>query len=114
MEVTPAPIIVSALFGAEDQAWFEALRRAHFPPERNQLAAHLTLFHHLPPSCADELRRRLTAETRGVRAPEARLAAPFSLVRGVASRIARRVPAADPARVGSQQFGACARGMRGW
>ena len=36
--------------GREDQAAFDRLRTAHFPPERNQLAAHLTLFHHLPPS----------------------------------------------------------------
>lgn len=82
-----APIIVTALFGAEDQAWFDDLRRAHFPPERNHLAAHLTMFHHLPPSLAEELKRRLAEETRGVRAPEARLMAPYSLGRGVAYRI---------------------------
>ena len=82
-----APIIVTALFGAQDQAWFDALRRAHFPPERNHLAAHLTLFHHLPPSVAGEVKQRLVAETRGVPAPAARLAAPYSLGRGVAYRI---------------------------
>ena len=83
----PAPIIVTALFGAEDQAWFDGLRRAHFPPERNHLAAHLTMFHHLPPSIADEVKRRLAEETRGVCAPEARLVAPYSLGKGVAYRI---------------------------
>ena len=30
------------------QSHFEALRRQHFPPERNQIPAHLTLFHTLP------------------------------------------------------------------
>ena len=30
------------------QARFEQLRRAHFPAERNQIPAHLTLFHALP------------------------------------------------------------------
>jgi hypothetical protein len=85
--VTPAPIIVTALFGPEDQAWFDGLRREHFPPERNHLAAHLTMFHHLPPSVAGEVKRRLAEETRGVSAPEARLAGPFSLGRGVAYRI---------------------------
>ena len=84
---TPAPIIVTALLGAEDQAWFDGLRRRHFPPERNVLAAHLTMFHHLPPSSADELKRRLTRETRGFVAPDARVAAPFSLGKGVAHRI---------------------------
>ena len=83
----PAPIIVSALFGAEDQAWFDRQRRAHFPPERNQLAAHLTMFHHLQPSLAPELKRRLAAATRGVPVPPARVAGLVSLGRGVAYRI---------------------------
>jgi hypothetical protein len=83
----PAPIIVTALFGRADQAWFDALRREHFPAERNQLDAHLTLFHHLPPSAADELKHRLTGETRGVRAPQARVGGLMSLGRGVAYRI---------------------------
>jgi hypothetical protein len=82
-----APIIVTALFGKADQAWFDALRRAHFPPERNQLAAHLTMFHHLPPSAADEVSWRLKEEARGVGARRATLAAPYSLGRGVAYRI---------------------------
>lgn len=30
------------------QERFDALRRAHFPPERNHLQAHVTLFHALP------------------------------------------------------------------
>lgn len=82
-----APIIVSALFGAADHAWLDGLRRAHFPPERNQLAAHLTLFHHLPPTLAPELKRRLAELTRGRPAPAARAAGLFSLGRGVAIRI---------------------------
>jgi len=85
--LTPAPIIVTALFGRRDQGWFDAERQRHFPPERNQLAAHLTLFHHLPPSIAEELKTRLVEETRGVHAPDARVRAPMSLGRGVAYRI---------------------------
>ena len=83
----PAPIIVTALFGKADQAWLNAMRTEHFPPERNVLAAHLTLFHHLPPSGADELKHRLSEETRGVRAPQATVAGLMSLGRGVAYRI---------------------------
>ena len=83
----PAPIIVTALFGAADAAWFDALRRQHFPLERNQLAAHLTMFHHLPPSLAAELKGRLASETRGVSAPRARIAGLISLGEGVAYRI---------------------------
>ncbi|SEM42914.1 2'-5' RNA ligase [Sphingomonas gellani] len=78
---------MTALFGRQDQAWFDALRREHFPAERNQLDAHLTLFHHLPPSAADELKHRLAGETRGVRAPVARVGGLMSLGRGVAFRI---------------------------
>ena len=82
-----APIIVTALFERSDQAWFDALRREHFPPERNQLDAHLTLFHHLPPSAAEELKHRLNAETRGIRAPVAKVSGLMPLGRGVAYRI---------------------------
>lgn len=83
----PAPIIVTALFGAQDHARLTALRRAYFPPERNWLEAHLTLFHHLPPSLAEDAKHRLNAETRGLRAPDARIAGVISLGRGVAYRI---------------------------
>ena len=80
----PAPLIVSALFGAEDFAWLDGLRRAHFPPERNQLAAHLTLFHHLPPSVEAELRGRLAAVAREQTSPAAEATALMNLGRGVA------------------------------
>ncbi len=83
---TPSPIIVSALLGPQDFAWLDGLRRAHFPPERNQLSAHLTLFHHLPPSLAPELKQRLAEITRTAR-PPAVAAAVISLGRGVAIRI---------------------------
>lgn len=79
----PAPIIVTATLGAEDFAWLDDLRRRHFPPERNQLSAHLTLFHALPPSVAPELDRRLVAACRGM-APAAQIIRPISLGRGVA------------------------------
>lgn len=81
------PLVVTALLGRQDQAWFETLRREHYPPERNQLPAHLTLFHHLPPSVAEELKHRLTQETRGIRAPRAKVAGLIALGGGVAYRI---------------------------
>jgi hypothetical protein len=83
----PAPIIVTALFGHEDQAWFDRQRRAYFPPERNVLAAHCTMFHHLAPELAPELKQRLNALTRGVAAPVARVGGLMNLGRGVAYRI---------------------------
>ena len=82
-----APIIVTALFGKSDAAWFDGLRRTHFPPERNQLAAHLTMFHHLAPSLEGELKRRLSDEARGQAAPAAWIGGLMSLGGGVAYRI---------------------------
>ena len=82
----PAPIIVTAVIGRRDQAWLDAQRRAHFPLERNLLPAHLTMFHHLPPSLADEVRQRLGDLAREG-APPARIAGLISLGRGVAYRI---------------------------
>ncbi len=81
-----APIIVTALIGAPDFAYLDGLRRTHFPPERNVLRAHLTLFHHLPPSCADELKQLLRDEARG-NDPQARLSGLINLGGGVAFRI---------------------------
>jgi 2'-5' RNA ligase superfamily len=81
-----APIIVSALFGPEDHRWLDNQRKEYFPPERNVLAAHLTLFHHLPPSAEGELCQRLRGLCRRP-APAARITALMSLGRGVAYRI---------------------------
>lgn len=57
----PAPLIITARLPAPVQAWADGLRRVHFPQERNHLAAHVTLFHALPPSADDEVRRSLAA-----------------------------------------------------
>ncbi|MET0370993.1 MAG: 2'-5' RNA ligase family protein [Sphingobium sp.] len=81
-----APIIVTALMGQADFAWADGLRRAHFPPERNQVPAHLTLFHHLPPSLLGEVKARLKRLCAGP-APEARLAEVMLLGQGVAYRV---------------------------
>ncbi|UOQ76702.1 2'-5' RNA ligase family protein [Hymenobacter sp. 5516J-16] len=45
---TPAPLILTLTLDAAAQAHFNELRQLHFPPERNYLHAHVTLFHHLP------------------------------------------------------------------
>jgi 2'-5' RNA ligase len=84
--MSPAPIIVSALFAPDDFAWLDGLRKQHFPPARNQLDAHLTLFHHLPPSVEPELKRRLAGVTQGS-SPDALADGLINLGRGVAIRI---------------------------
>jgi hypothetical protein len=80
------PIIVTALFGESDFAWLEGLRRTHYPAERNQVPAHLTLFHHLPPSVEGELSDRLAGYAKGP-APRARLAGVIDLGEGTAFRV---------------------------
>ena len=87
MSDTNAPIIVSALLGSDDFAYLNGLRRTHFPTERYVIDAHLTLFHHLPPSIAGELKHRLAEETRGTPQPRAKLSGLMSLGRGVAVRV---------------------------
>ena len=79
-------LIVTAALGAEDFAWLDAQRRAHFPPERNQLSAHLTMFHALPPSSEAEAGRVLAREAAGP-PPRATVAGLMNLGRGVAYRI---------------------------
>jgi len=81
-----APIIVTALMGAKDFAWADALRRAHFPPERNHVPAHITLFHHLPPSTHGEVAQRVRALCAEP-PPQARLIDVMTLGRGVAYRV---------------------------
>jgi 2'-5' RNA ligase len=44
----PDPLILTLALDANAFQMFDELRRAHFPPERNFIPAHLTLFHHLP------------------------------------------------------------------
>lgn len=80
------PIIVTALFGPVDDKWLQDLRRAHFPPERNLVPAHLTLFHHLPPALEAELRHRL-ADLARAPAPRATVAGVMDLGRGTALRV---------------------------
>ncbi len=84
-----APLIVTADFAPTDYAFLDAERRAHFPPERNILAAHLTLFHALPPSVESEARRCL-AEAADRPTPRATLAGLYSLGSGVAYAVQSR------------------------
>jgi 2'-5' RNA ligase len=42
------PLIITANLDATSQTYFDRLRQQYFPPERNFLQAHLTMFHALP------------------------------------------------------------------
>lgn len=81
-----APLIVTALFGPGDDGWIQMLRRTHYPPERNRVPAHLTLFRHLPPSLGRELSTRLATAVAGP-PPKAALAGIIDLGEGTALRV---------------------------
>lgn len=83
-----APLILTAELPGDLHRWATELRRRHFPPERNHLKAHVTLFHALPPQVEDELRAvlaRLAGETPPL---PARLEGVMDLGRGTALRLA--------------------------
>ena len=79
-------LIVTAEIAPADFAWLDRLRRAHYPPERNQLPAHLTMFHALPPSAEGEVRRSL-ARLAVEAPPRASIEGVMNLGGGVAFRI---------------------------
>ncbi len=82
-----APIIITADMGKTDQAWANGLRRAHYPAERNYIDAHITLFHHLPPSHLPEIKSRLAGLVKDYPAPAAYLSDVVLLGKAVAFRI---------------------------
>jgi hypothetical protein len=81
-----APLIVTATFGDGDNGWLQQLRREHYPAERNQVPAHLTLFRHLPPGAESEVGRRL-AEATTAKPPKASVVGIIDLDGGTALRV---------------------------
>jgi len=83
----PLPLILTLKLDASAFARLDALRQAHFPPERNFLSAHITLFHALPGD--QEAAIRQTLQSICAATPVIPLAFPTvrSLGRGVAIRV---------------------------
>lgn len=61
MQIGPSepPLILTVAMDGTSFARLDGLRRQHFPPERNVVPAHLTLFHALPGDQAVLIRREL-------------------------------------------------------
>jgi hypothetical protein len=78
------PFIITAAPRPQDLRPFTELRQRFFPPERNYLAAHLTLFHHVPPAYGDTFMERARRLLDGRHCFEAEVGPPVSLGRGVA------------------------------
>ena len=82
-----APLILTADLPQDMQSWATGLRDRYFPPERNQLKAHVTLFHALPPSCEGEIRDALGAIAAAHAPVPGRLEGLMSLGRGNALKL---------------------------
>ena len=89
--------ILTAEMDPESFAWLDRLRQQHFPPERNLLPAHLTMFHYL--SLAQTARLD-DFEVPGSPVPIL-LSAPILLGSGVAIRI--RSPELERLRTAARQ-----------
>ena len=68
--------------------FLDDLRRAHFPPARNIVPGHVTLFHALPGAEIAAIRERLARECATTAPSAVRLGPPRSLGRGVALDVA--------------------------
>lgn len=82
-----APFIVTGELPGNILAWADGLRRAHYPLERNKLAAHVTLFHSMAPSLREELRGVLGRFAAEFAPPQARIDGLMDLGTGTALRI---------------------------
>jgi hypothetical protein len=80
------PLGVTAVLDEPAQSRLDALRRRHFPPARNHLDAHVTLFHALPGEYEHEVVAALKDAVRR-EPPDAVVGEPRLLGRGVAFRI---------------------------
>jgi 2'-5' RNA ligase superfamily len=85
------PFIVTAELPADVLSWADGLRAKHFPPERNHLVAHVTLFHAFAPSLSAELRSELARLAKENPSPRAVIDGLMNLGRGTA--LAIRSPA---------------------
>jgi hypothetical protein len=81
------PFIVTAGLPRDLFAWANGLRRAHFPPERNHLHAHVTLFHSFAPSLYEELKTVLPRIAGEFAPVPARLTGLMDLGKGTALAI---------------------------
>ncbi|ALJ00517.1 2'-5' RNA ligase family protein [Rufibacter tibetensis] len=80
------PLILTLTLNQEAFDFFTQLRTEYFPPERNYLQAHLTLFHHLPPS-ENSVLDTLTEICKHQKAMDLEVSDLMSLGNGVAFKI---------------------------
>lgn len=81
------PLIVTLRMDEASFDWFQAARKQWFPPERNLVPAHLTLFHQLPGAELDAVGRGLREVCARTAPMVLEASGPWSLGRGVAYRL---------------------------
>ena len=82
-----APLIVTLGFDPETFDRLDALRRRYFPPDRNVVPAHVSLFHALPAEEWEVMASTLTAATLGIGPIPLRFSSLKRLGRGMAVAI---------------------------
>lgn len=96
------PLILTLMLDGDARNWLDALRRAHFPPERNLVPAHVTLFHALPGPELDLVLAALAEECGSTAPSGVRIGPPRFLGRGVALAIEAPVVSALRARLAAR------------
>ncbi|GMN02863.1 2'-5' RNA ligase family protein [Erythrobacter sp. MTPC3] len=81
------PFIVTAKLPPGVHDWANALRKEHFPPERNHLHAHVTMFHSFAPSLLEELKTFLPLIAKEFAPPQACISGLMDLGKGTAIRL---------------------------
>jgi 2'-5' RNA ligase len=82
------PLVVTAALDEGAFAWFDDLRQIHFPPDRNRVPAHLTLFHALPGEHEQRVAETLKAACQACGPMRLDVRGPWFIGRGVAYRLA--------------------------
>ncbi|HEY0059736.1 MAG TPA: 2'-5' RNA ligase family protein [Flavisolibacter sp.] len=80
------PLIITLMLDESSALYFNTLRKTHFPPERNFLEAHLTLFHNLPAQGVDII-KEVEAFCKGQKAMTLEVSQVVSIGAGVAFKI---------------------------
>ena len=91
MATSEHPLILTLALDATSAAFFNELRQQHFPPERNYLDSHLTLFHQLPAAEIDSITATLEEISQQYHSLHTQVSEVRLLGRGVAYRIESRL-----------------------
>lgn len=115
MPATADPLILTLALEEAAFTLFDGLRRRHFPPERNWIPAHATLFHHLPGAAEGDILETVGRLARAEPAPEVAVTGLRFTGRGVAYALDAPALTAFRARLATIFDGALsAQDRQGW